>query len=78
MSLTIEEVHIISSCDIDESLKAKIMNIYLASERRNKYNREYYRNNRDTILEKQREKYRNDKEELIRLRAIINENYLVC
>ena len=64
MSLTMEEVNITSSCDIGESLKTKIMNIYLASERRKEYNREYYRNNR--------EKYKNDKEELIRLRAIID------
>ena len=67
MSVTIEEVNIKSSCDIDASLKTKIMNIYLVSKKRKDYNREYYRNNRDTILEKQREKYRNDKEELIRL-----------
>ena len=34
--------------------------------------RERYDENKDTILEKQREKYRNYREELIRLRAIID------
>ena len=72
MSLTIEEVHIFSSCDIDKSLKAKITKIYLTSKRKKEYSRNYYRKHKDAILEKQREKYRNDKEELIRRRAIID------
>ena len=49
MSITMEEVNITSSCDIGESLKTKIMNIYLASEKRKEYNRilrELYRHQR--------------------------------
>jgi len=73
MSLTIEEVNIIIGCDIDECLKNKIYNIYLSSEKRKQYNREYYQCHKEEISERRKELRRKEQEELITLRQMVLE-----